>query len=464
VKRISLAPKPSASMGGARAHGYTELRSIGRGSFGEAFLVQDRDGQHFVMKTVDIGNLEIEQQRDAVNEVKVLASLKHPYIVRYHESFINCGTLSIVMDYAEGGDLANRINKNSRLHQFFGEAQILRWLAQLALGLKYLHSAHIIHRDLKPQNLFLAKKDDLRIGDFGISKMLGSKRKAVVDQTIGTPYYLSPEICQERLYSAASDMWSLGCIVFELTALHVPFEAQNISALIKRITSGVVPEVAQAYSADLRHVVSSLLCQDHKRRPSAVDLVQGAMVQDEMRKMLGGLPTSSPAPSRPQSAFPTNRPESPRPTSAARPLSQRCASPRSAARPSSQHSPSPRCALRQSANNLMSTPNIRPKEAMQAPLSRPLSAAPSDRGGLLCQRARDGAPRDGPFSRPLSAAPGAGPLSRPMSAFGVKGRDDSTSQNLLSGHQIHCRRPPPSGRPRSAAPTGQRRSYAFAGG
>merc|ERR1719456_1832319 len=101
---------------------------------------------------IDITKLDKEQQGDAVNEVKVLSSLKHPYIVRYHESFVENGTLSIVMDFAEG--------------------QILRWFTQIGLGLKYLHNRHILHRDLKPQNIFLTKQDDLRLGDFGIAKVL----------------------------------------------------------------------------------------------------------------------------------------------------------------------------------------------------------------------------------------------------------------------------------------------------
>lgn len=252
-------------------------------------LVQHTDGNRYVMKTVDIGNLDIEQQKDSVNEVKVLSSLKHPYIVRYHESFINEGTLAIVMDYAEGGDLAKRIGQTRSRRETFDEHQVLRWLTQIALGLKHLHQRHIIHRDMKPQNIFLTKNDDLRIGDFGISKRLGNK-KAVVEQTMGTPYYLSPEICTERLYSFASDTWALGCIVFELAALHVPFEAQNISSLIKKITSGAVPTLPQAYSNELRQIASSLLCPDHKKRPTASEIVQGALVQAEMRKDAGWLP------------------------------------------------------------------------------------------------------------------------------------------------------------------------------
>jgi NIMA (never in mitosis gene a)-related kinase len=266
-------------------HGYQIIETIGRGSYGEATLVKDREGKKCVMKTIDISKLDSGQQKDAGNEVKVLASLAHPYVVRYQESFVDNGTLAIVMDFAEGGDLEKRINRQSQLKQQFSEPVIHRWLAQMALGLKYLHKLCIIHRDLKPQNIFLTKKGDCRIGDFGISKMLGSK-SAVKEQTIGTPYYLSPEICRDGLYSFASDIWALGVIVFQLASLRVPFEAQNVATLVKKITSGSRPQMPQSYSSELRQLVSCLLCHNHETRASAADIVQTPIIRVEMHRML----------------------------------------------------------------------------------------------------------------------------------------------------------------------------------
>lgn len=408
--------KPAESTSRWR-HGYKEIKTIGRGSFGEAMLVQDRDGQQCVMKTVDIGNLDRDQQRDAVNEVKVLASLKHPYIVRYHESFIEDGTLAIVMDHAEGGDLAQRIIRHSRMGQPFEEPQIHRWLSQIVLGLKHLHKTLIIHRDLKPQNIFLTSKDDLRLGDFGISKMLG-RNTVVEEKTMGTPYYLSPEICTDMLYSFASDIWALGCVTFELASFRVPFQAQDIPSLIKKITSGAIPSVPQSYSSELRELASSFLCRDHRRRPSAADIVQTPLVQAEMRRMLGG----KVIPSRPPSAQPSSGPPSQRATP--------------------QRSESPRNALRQSGNNVLMTPRsqARPFTAGHRRQDAPLVRAASAGGN----KAREG------FSRPPSACRDglyAGARSRPPSPF--------------------C--PAPSGRLRSAGPGGRpltadpRRSWAMAG-
>jgi len=268
---------------------YREVRSIGRGSFGEATLAKDSAGNLCVMKMIDITKLGKEQQDDAVNEVKVLSSLKHPYIVRYHESFVENGTLAIVMDYAEGGDLAKRIKCHREKRELFAEGQVMRWFTQIALGLKYLHNRHILHRDLKPQNIFLTKQDDLRLGDFGISKVLGSS-SLKEETTMGTPYYFSPEICREKLYSFASDIWALGCILYELAALHVPFEAHNIPCLIRKITAGRPPVMPPVFSASLRQLCHQLLLQDYNRRPSAADILQNPMIQAEMRQMLQAYP------------------------------------------------------------------------------------------------------------------------------------------------------------------------------
>eukprot|EP00927_Polykrikos_kofoidii_P067419 TRINITY_DN6290_c2_g1_i1.p1 TRINITY_DN6290_c2_g1~~TRINITY_DN6290_c2_g1_i1.p1 ORF type:complete len:656 (+),score=109.32 TRINITY_DN6290_c2_g1_i1:276-2243(+) len=266
--------------------GFTVVRGIGRGSFGTASLVRDREGKLRVMKIVDIGGLGLKQQEEAVNEVTVLASLKHPYIVRYRESFIEHGCLAIVMDYAEGGDLHGRIDAVRNCRQHFSEPVIMRWLTQAVLGLKYLHGQRILHRDLKTQNIFLSKQERLQIGDFGISRGLKTKAALFEERTVGTPYYLSPEIYTDSLYSFAGDVWALGCVLFELAALRVPFEASTLSGLVERITNHPAPQLPPPFSGELRKLCSDILTRDHTRRPTASDIVQRPMFQVEISKML----------------------------------------------------------------------------------------------------------------------------------------------------------------------------------
>ncbi|CAE8637793.1 unnamed protein product [Polarella glacialis] len=267
------------------ATGYTKVREIGSGSFGKAILVKDTDGRPYVLKAIDISRMDSKERRDAVNEVRVLSSLKHPYVVSYRESFLDGRTLCIVMDYAEGGDLYNRIAKIRKAGQNFPEPQIVRWFTQASLALKHLHERHVLHRDLKSQNLFLTASNRLRIGDFGIAKVLDSTA-AFAKTTIGTPYYLSPEICLEKPYSWSSDVWAMGCILFEMAALRVPFDAANIRALVTKITRGPTPALPSRYSPDMQRLCGDLLQREEKKRPSSTDVLRYPIVQAEIRSML----------------------------------------------------------------------------------------------------------------------------------------------------------------------------------
>jgi NIMA (never in mitosis gene a)-related kinase len=261
------------------------VRDIGQGSYGKATLVQDHEGKLYVMKTIDMSSMDKKQRRDAINEVRVLSFLKHPYIVSYRESFSESSTLAIVMDYADGGDLYQRIGLTRKAGATFIERQILRWFTEAALALKYMHDKHVLHRDLKSQNLFLTSSDRLRVGDFGISKVL-ENTAAFARTAIGTPYYLSPEICQEKPYSFGSDVWALGCVLYEMAALKVPFDAQNLQALVQKIVRGPMPPVPTAYSAECRQLCWDLLHRDQTQRPTATDIIQRRYVQDEIRRML----------------------------------------------------------------------------------------------------------------------------------------------------------------------------------
>merc|ERR1719183_3255739 len=232
-----------------------------------------------------MSRMDSKQRKDAVNEVRVLSCLKHPYIVSYRESFSENRNLAIVMDYADGGDLHERITKTRKAMKTFAEEKIVRWFTEATLALKYMHDKHVLHRDLKSQNLFLTSSDRLRVGDFGISKVL-ENTAAFARTAIGTPYYLSPEICQEKPYSFASDVWALGCVLYELAALRVPFDAQNIQGLVQKITRGPLPQTPPGYSQELRQLCGDLLHRDQSQRPTATDIIQRPYVQEEIRRML----------------------------------------------------------------------------------------------------------------------------------------------------------------------------------
>merc|ERR1719188_1932947 len=215
---------PHRDIGGLlKRHSYTEIKKIGEGSFGRALLVQSDEGHKLVCKMVDVSQASTKETQDAVKEGRLLAAFKHPYVVRYRESFIDSGWLCILMDYCEGGDLTKQIEVARKARRNIPEEQILRWMTQALLALKYIHDKHVLHRDLKSGNFFLSKAGNLKMGDFGIAKVLNCTQ-AVARTQIGTPFYLSPEVCQEKPYAWASDIWAMGVILFELFALKLPFD------------------------------------------------------------------------------------------------------------------------------------------------------------------------------------------------------------------------------------------------
>lgn len=266
-------------------HDYNKVREIGSGSFGKAWLVTNKDGRTFVMKVVDTTRMSSKERKGAMNEAKVLAALKHPYIVNYRESFMDGQKLCIVMDYAEKGDLFKTIDRARRKFQKLSEAKVLRWITQCLLGCKYLHEKHILHRDIKSANVFISASGRCKLGDFGISRVL-EHTNCFAKTSIGTPYYLAPEICQQRPYAWPADIWALGCILYEMCTLKVPFDAQNFKQLCDRIIRGPAPRIGKDYSEELRDVCSKMLSLDPRARPSAAELLQRPIIQKEIRRML----------------------------------------------------------------------------------------------------------------------------------------------------------------------------------
>jgi NIMA (never in mitosis gene a)-related kinase len=268
---------------------YQKVKEIGSGSFGHAYLVQAGD-RPAVLKEVDMSRMGQSEQLRAEGEVRVLQKLKHPYIVRYWESFIHKTKLCIVMDFCDGGDLSKCITSHRFHRSKIPEAQVLRWFTQMSLAMKHMHDdKHILHRDIKPQNIFLVKKEggpmgSVKLADFGISKILPSVN-AKARTMAGTPYYLSPEMCKKEAYACPSDMWALGCVLFELCSLQVPFDAQDMNQLLDRIRRAPIPKVS-SYSLQVAELVAALLERSPDRRLSASGVLQRPRIQQEIQAML----------------------------------------------------------------------------------------------------------------------------------------------------------------------------------
>ncbi|XP_036834234.1 serine/threonine-protein kinase Nek1 isoform X13 [Oncorhynchus mykiss] len=271
---------------------YEKVRKIGEGSFGKAILVKSReDGKQYVIKEIGISRMSSKERQESRKEVAVLANMSHPNIVQYKESFEECGCLYIVMDYCEGGDLFKTINSQKGVQ--FPEEQILDWLVQICLALKHVHDRKILHRDIKSQNIFLTKDGTIQLGDFGIARVLNSNSTILFLSTvelartcIGTPYYLSPEICENKPYNNKSDVWALGCVLYEMCTLKHAFEAGNMKNLVLKIIRGSYPPVSIHYSQDLRSLMGQLFRRNPRERPSVSSILDKPFLSHRIFRFL----------------------------------------------------------------------------------------------------------------------------------------------------------------------------------
>ncbi|XP_050718969.1 uncharacterized protein LOC126999887 [Eriocheir sinensis] len=265
---------------------YQILHELGTGSYGSAHLALHgpSDTKH-VIKKIKISHMTDKEVENARREVQVLSSLSHPYITQFQGSCEEDGFLLIAMDYCAGGDLHSLITKRNGI--LFPEDRVLDWFVQLCLAVKYVHDRKILHRDIKSQNIFLTDDGKVRLGDFGIAKILNSSSE-LAKTCIGTPYYLSPEMCENKPYNNKSDVWALGCVLYEMVTLRHAFEANNMKTLILKIIKGAYPPVPPRYSRDLRLLLSQIFQREPQARPSICAVLRKAFIFKRVSKFISG--------------------------------------------------------------------------------------------------------------------------------------------------------------------------------
>lgn len=258
------------------------IKTLGSGAAGTVYLAKDKiSNQQYAIKEINIESKDTLTH--TLNEIENMKKLQHPNVVRYHNSYQEGNKLYIVMEYIDGGDLSSYIA--DRKSRFLTEEVILRIFIQIALGLRYIHEHKIVHRDLKPQNIFMTRVGVVKIGDFGVSRSL-DRSSELMKTVVGTPYYLSPEVWNHEPYSSKTDIWSLGCILYELCALKKPYKASNINQLIVAIFNGKYEPLTTRYTENIRELVSDMLQQDPSRRPSAMIILQRPFITARMQSMV----------------------------------------------------------------------------------------------------------------------------------------------------------------------------------
>ncbi|XP_073518725.1 serine/threonine-protein kinase Nek3-like isoform X2 [Phyllobates terribilis] len=244
---------------------YKVLSVIGEGSFGRALLVCDLNkSDKYVMKEIRLpkSSAAIKESRQ---EAILLAKMKHPNIVKFWEAFEADDHLYIVMEYCDQGDLLETIKLQKG--KLFPEHTVVHWFVQMCLAVQHIHEKRVLHRDIKSKNIFLTQRRAIKVGDFGSARVLSSPI-AYACTYVGTPYYVPPEIWENLPYNNKSDVWSLGCVLYEICTLKHPFQAGSWKNLILKICQGTYSPLPSQYSYDLRSLIKQIFRKDPRQRPS----------------------------------------------------------------------------------------------------------------------------------------------------------------------------------------------------
>jgi len=272
------------------------LAELGKGSYGSAYKVLRKsiftinkscfikivDSTIYVMKCMPAS-------QNTLKEVSILASLFSLYIVKYMDSFIENGQLYLIMEYCEKGDLLTYINNQMGVP--LSESKIWRIALEALAGIALLHTNGIIHRDLKAKNLFLTRNYHIKIGDFGVSQIPNADNIKEIKE-LGTLLYNSPEILKGEFYSFKADIWSFGCILYELCCLRHPFQASIESSVITKILTQKPASISKEYSKDLQYIIDLCLHKDSNQRPTANDLLELQFVQIKCKEFNIDIPHS----------------------------------------------------------------------------------------------------------------------------------------------------------------------------
>lgn len=258
---------------GCKEEDYAIKGLLGKGGFGHAYKVKAKNSKTYVLKKIPIWNINSKKQRiDTLNEVKMLQNIKHQHIIKVYHSFIDTSYFYILTEYAPGGDLYQLVQQRTKDKKGFSQNQLWKWAYEILLAIRYLHDNCIIHWDLKASNIFITKKNRIKIGDFGSSRIL-DPAKMYLKEDLGTTTYCSPEqINYVGLYDYKIDVWAFGCCMYYLTAFKPPFSGSNFSDLSYNINNTEPAKLSESWDLEYLTLISKCLTKSSKERPTAMEL------------------------------------------------------------------------------------------------------------------------------------------------------------------------------------------------
>lgn len=257
---------------GGRLSDYRLIRRIGKGKFSVVYKAEHiADARMIALKKIAIFDVMNAVAREkTLKEVRLVQSVQHKSIIEYTDTFIEERELYIAFEWASAGDLKRQIRKANERHIRFDEASIWKYFTQLCSAILYLHrEKRIMHRDLKPANIFLTSEGQIKLGDLGLGRQF-SENTFEAHSKVGTPLYMSPEVLRGEPYDWSSDIWSLGCILYELIMLRNPFKSDglNLHGLFIKINKGEYEPLPLMYSKRLRGLVTQMLALNAASRLS----------------------------------------------------------------------------------------------------------------------------------------------------------------------------------------------------
>ncbi|TNV83919.1 hypothetical protein FGO68_gene7232 [Halteria grandinella] len=268
-------------------NGYQKIRPLGKGSYGEAFLVEHVESRiRYAMKILPD---DIDHDQD-ITEVEFLQIANHPFIIKYINHFPYPdsfrGGHCIVMEIADGCDLRSKMVSMKNLIQ---EKLALNWFTHICLALLKMHSKGIIHRDIKPENILIVGDVSggiAKLGDFGTVKHIDIATH--LSSKVGTPLYFAPERMTKK-YSYKSDVWSLGVILFELLSGGVhPFQEEGTTKVqyIVSLQKLKLKQLPDDVSEGCKNLVNKLLTKNQKQRPTIQEVLKEPLIQEKIRLII----------------------------------------------------------------------------------------------------------------------------------------------------------------------------------
>ena len=266
---------------------YKIIKQIGEGTYATIYKVQkDNSNEIYVLKQIHITEEDLNDTQslnDIKNESLILSKIHSPYIVKFYDSFFHKNCLNIITEYCSAGDLCEYLQMYISHKKKMSEKLVWKLFIQICLGLYYLHQHKILHRDIKTKNIFLNEDYSVKIGDLGIAKIL-ENTSSYAHTFIGTPYYLSPELCKDLPYNDKSDVWSLGCVLYEMVTLRHPFEGKTKVEIYEKIINSNYEGIDKYYSLELRRIIDLLLIKDEKKRPKISEILSLNIIKEKARE------------------------------------------------------------------------------------------------------------------------------------------------------------------------------------